>query len=123
MIEQVSREILTLERAMVERRMALTTIDEDLKEALKEKEVLVPIGGEVFLYAATSSLDRVLVNIGANVFMVKRKEEARGLLQGKLETFQRAHQERTALLRDLRGRHDGIAAALMEYQARAQRQG
>ena len=122
-IDQVYRELLTLERAMAERRMALTTIEEDLKEPLTEKQVLVPIGGEVFLYAATSSLDRVLVNIGSGIFMVRKKEEAQRLLETKLETFQKALQERNALLQDMRRRRDGIAVALREYQARTQRQG
>lgn len=123
MIEQLSRDIGRLERAIVERQMALDTLKEELKKPLEGKEVLVPIGGEVFIYAATTSLDRVLVNIGAGVFMVQKRKKAQELLQSKIDTFENAHQERNSVLQDLRRRHEQITTVLMEYQARTQQLG
>ena len=122
-IEAVYQEVAALERSIFERRLALATINEDLKNPLKDKSVLVPIGGQIYVPSRLSTTDRVLVNIGANIYVAKGREEAKGFLEERLEALEKAHSERTKLLQDLRRRHNEILTLLLEYQARRERSG
>lgn len=122
-IEAIYQEIATLERNILERRMALTTINEDLKDPLKDKSVLVPIGGQIYVPSHLSTTDQVLVNVGASIYITKGREDAKAFLEERLEALEKVYRDRMNLLQDLKKRHDGMIARLLEYQARRERSG
>ncbi|MFQ5712100.1 MAG: prefoldin subunit alpha [Candidatus Geothermarchaeales archaeon] len=120
-MEGVYRELVALERTLSDRRAALSTISEDLKEPLKDKTTLVPIGGGVFMHASLTGVDEVLVNVGANIYLAKTKGEARGFIERAIESISKAYEERAKLFDELRRRHDEIYARLLEYQLKAEK--
>jgi len=70
-----------LERALLEGRAALEAI-KGLAEA-KGAEVLTQIGGGVLVRSSPPSVDRVLVNVGANTVIEKSREEALAILESR----------------------------------------
>jgi prefoldin alpha subunit len=70
-----------LERALLESRAALEAI-RGLSEA-KGAEVLTQIGGGVLVRSSPPSVDRVLVNVGANAVIEKSRDEAVAMLEGR----------------------------------------
>ena len=60
-------------------------------EGLKQsKEVLVPLGGGVFVRAVVEDRDKVIVNVGADVFVEKSIDETIEDLKGSSEELNRA---------------------------------
>jgi len=60
-------------------------------EGLKQsKEVLVPLGGGVFVRAVVEDRDKVIVNVGADVFVEKSIDETIEDLKGSSEELIRA---------------------------------
>jgi prefoldin alpha subunit len=92
-----------LERALLEGRAALDAI-KGLGES-KEAEVLMQIGGGVLVKSSPPSVDKVLVNVGANVVIEKSKEEAMAMLEG------RSRQVETTVL-SIQGQRNQIAERL-----------
>lgn len=121
-IEEVSRQIGTLERIIYDRRMALETIEEDIKRPLEEKDLLVPIGGEVYAFSSLSAVDKVVVSVGADVYVAKKKQDAKELLEERLEDVQKTYEERVEFLQELRRRHDQLRSSLMQHQLQQQGQ-
>lgn len=70
-----------LERALLESRAALDAI-KGLNQA-EGAEVLTQIGGGVLVRSPPPSVDRVLVNVGANVVIEKPRDEATAMLESR----------------------------------------
>jgi prefoldin alpha subunit len=115
-MEAVYREIMTLEKGILERQNASSAIDEDLKRPSAEKDLLVPIGGDVFLYATLQPRDRVLINVGADVYMSRSRQEAKEFLEKRTSLFEKAHRERLTLFDNLKRRRDEMNALILDHQ-------
>jgi len=77
-----------LERALIEARAAL-----DAMKGLSEsnpKEVLVPVGGGVLLRSGPPKTDEVLVNVGANIVIQRKREEAVAFLEGRAREVEKS---------------------------------
>lgn len=120
-MEEVYRELSALERTIFERRAAISTINEDLKEPLSDKTTLVPVGGGVFMHASLTSVGSVLVNVGSNIFLTKTKNEAKEFLEKSIEMLEKAYKERTSLFDQLRKKHSEVYSQLLEYQIKAEK--
>ncbi len=70
-----------LERAFLETRAALDTL-KGLSESNPD-QVLVPVGGGVMLRSAPPDAKEVLVNVGSNVVIQRKREEAVAFLDGR----------------------------------------
>ncbi len=70
-----------LERALLENRAAIEAI-KGLNDH-KPAEVLVQLGGGTLVRSSPPSVERVLVNMGANVVVEKPREEALAILDGR----------------------------------------
>lgn len=85
--ELTSRQGL-LERALLENRAALEAVNE--LAAGKPDEVLLPIGGGAMVRSAPPSVDTVLVNIGSNIVVEKKREEAAALLEERIREIEKS---------------------------------
>jgi len=85
--EMTSRQNL-LERALIENKAAL----EAMKGLSDEKpdDVLLQIGGGAMLRASPPSSDTVLINVGSNVVIEKRREEATAILEGRVREIEKS---------------------------------
>jgi prefoldin alpha subunit len=77
-----------LERAMIENRAALDAI-----KGLGEKgvdEVLTQVGGGAMLRSPPPTIEKVLVNVGANVVIEKPREEALAIMEERAKEVERS---------------------------------
>ena len=70
-----------LERALVENRAALDTLNGLDSGSGSQQEVLMQIGGGAMLRSRPPSTDRVLVGVGASVVIEKPKTEAIAMIE------------------------------------------
>ncbi|MEM1535863.1 MAG: prefoldin subunit alpha [Candidatus Pacearchaeota archaeon] len=86
-------------RAFVEKQIAELKILENSLEKLKEikqdTEMFSPISQDVFLSSKLKENKKVLVNIGAKVFVKKTIEEAKESFRVKIEKLERLYEELT----------------------------
>lgn len=85
--ELTSRQNL-LERALLENRAALETV-----KGLSDQEpgeVLLQIGGGALVRSTPPSVDTVLVNVGANIVVEKKKEEAVAMLEERVREIEKS---------------------------------
>ncbi len=75
-----------LERALIEGKSALDVIRGLSKS--KPEEVLIPIGGGALVKSPPPDVDRVLVNVGANVVLERSMQEATAFLEGRVKEIE-----------------------------------
>jgi prefoldin alpha subunit len=109
-----------LERALLESRAAIDTIS-DL-ESSKTDEVLIPLGGGVLVRSSPPNSEKVLINIGANVVVEKRRETVIEVMEKRAQEFE---QNIIAILNQsnqIAQRLEADRQALQVYVARQQQQ-
>ena len=77
-------------RAIIESRSALEAIKGFSSSS--SSEVLMPIGGGVFLEASAPPLDKLIINVGAGVVIEKTKQETVDFLEERIKEFESAIQ-------------------------------
>lgn len=75
-----------LERILIEGRASLDTI-KGLGSATPD-EVLIPVGGGILLRSEPPKVEKVLVNIGANVVIEKSREDATKLIEERVQQIE-----------------------------------
>ncbi|MDG6926561.1 MAG: prefoldin subunit alpha [Nitrososphaerota archaeon] len=75
-----------LERILIETRSAMETLV-GLGSA-KTDEVLIPVGGGILVRASPPSVDRVLLNVGANVVVEKSKDYASKFMEARAKEIE-----------------------------------
>ncbi len=75
-------------RTLMEMRGGLSTLQG--LDKLSSSEILVPIGGGVFVNANTPPSDKFLVGIGANVIVEKNKEDAVKYVESRVNEIENA---------------------------------
>jgi prefoldin alpha subunit len=68
-----------LERILIESRSSLDTVKG--LDSSSSDEVLIPVGAGVLIRAIPPKIDKVLVNIGANVVVEKSKDDATKMME------------------------------------------
>ena len=87
-LNEVSAQREMLVRALIETRGGLTAIKG--LDILSSSEVLIPIGGGVFIDAKTPPSDKFLVGIGADVIVEKNREETLNYLEDRIKEMENA---------------------------------
>ncbi|MCK5299889.1 MAG: prefoldin subunit alpha [Candidatus Aenigmarchaeota archaeon] len=72
-MQQLDQQKAQIQQRMVEFDVTSTTVDA-LKE--EDKEIIFPLGGGLFVEGTRSSIDRVLVPVGAGVLVRKKVSDA-----------------------------------------------
>lgn len=85
--EVAARESL-LGKAMLENRAAIESV-KGLPED-SESELLVPIGGGLFIHSKAQPIEKLVVSLGADVAIEKTREEALAFLEQRLSEFEKA---------------------------------
>jgi len=75
-----------LERILVDTNTSIETI-KGIDPASSE-EVLIPIGARLMLRSSPPKVDKVLVNIGANVVVEKAREDATKFMEGRAKEIE-----------------------------------
>ena len=87
-LKEISSQSEMLVRALIETRGGLTTLNG--LSASSTTEVLIPIGGGLFVNGKTPPSDKLLVTIGADVIVEKQKEDALKDVEERIKEMENA---------------------------------
>jgi len=85
-LEEISVRQNFLERVLVDTSRSIETIKGI--DGASTEEVLVPVGAGTLLRSSPPKVDRVLVNIGANVVVEKSKDDATKFMEGRAKDLE-----------------------------------
>jgi prefoldin, archaeal alpha subunit/eukaryotic subunit 5 len=116
--EVLSRQLEFMERQRMESVAAI----EALKALAAEKEgiILVPIGGGTTLRARIIDPDNVLVNIGADVVIRRKNEEAIGFLEDRIKELETLEKRVSDSLDQVRAQINELARRIDQSYRKAQ---
>jgi prefoldin alpha subunit len=116
--EVLSRQLEFMERQRVESLAAI----EALKALAAEKEgiILVPIGGGTTLRARIIDPDNVLVNIGAEVVIRRKNEEAIGFIEDRTKELEALEKKVSESLEQVRGQINELARRIDQAYRKVQ---
>lgn len=116
LIETLYNEINVLQRSLVEHQNALEILNLYKVSEKKKSETLLPIGGGVYLPVNITKPDRIIVGVGAGVFLEKSIEEAIHHINNSVGNLKKAVDDRVKSLEQLKSRYEEISAAIAELQ-------
>jgi len=85
-LEELSARQSFVERVLLDTNRSIETI-KGISSSSSE-EVLVPVGAGVLLRSVPPKVDKVLVNVGANVVVEKSKDEAMTFMEGRAKELE-----------------------------------
>lgn len=122
LIEALYNELATLERSLMENRNALDILNKYKSDLdASEHDTLLPIGGGVYLPVSISRPAKIIVSVGAGIYLERDLDSAIEYVNKSIENLQKVIQERTSLLNQLRNRYEEIAARVAEIQFKMQK--
>ncbi|MEM3519678.1 MAG: prefoldin subunit alpha [Candidatus Hadarchaeales archaeon] len=107
------RRIDILSSALAELSMCTESL-KTLKEVKQGTEMLVPMGGEAFIKARLDSNEKVIVGLGADVFVEKTTDEAIATLSERSGAIEKAINEALARLRKIEANIGALEQAILE---------
>ena len=120
LVEVLYNEVNVLQRSLVEHQNALEILKLYKSSEQKESETLLPIGGAVYLPVNITRPNKVIVGVGANIFLEKSVEEAIQRVSESMNNIKKAVEDRVKSLEDLKNKYEEISAAIAELQFKMQ---
>lgn len=122
LIEALYNELANLERSSMENRSALDILNKYKSDVeASEHFTLLPIGGGVYLPVSISRPVKIIVGVGAGIYLEKSLDSAIELVNKNINSLQKVIQDRSNLLNQLRNRYEEIAARVAEIQFKMQK--
>ncbi|MGB9635999.1 MAG: prefoldin subunit alpha [Thermoplasmata archaeon] len=78
-----------LKKSLEEHMKALETL-KNFSTLEKETEILIPLGAGAFLPGNSKNMDRVVINIGANIYIETRMQQAVEMIEKRTNAIQEA---------------------------------
>ncbi|HEW93948.1 MAG TPA: prefoldin subunit alpha [Thermoprotei archaeon] len=119
-IEAVYGEILLLQRAIDERKAAISFLTAYEKIKDDSIDTLIPIGGGLYVKTNLPIKREFYIHVGANIYLIKSVEEAREHLEKMVSDLERALSERNKALTDLKNKYEEISVEISELYMRIQ---
>ncbi len=107
-MEDTYAQIDMIERLIQEHDRTVETLQE-MVEMEEGKEVLMPVGGNVFAKAAIKDAENVIVNVGGNVFIEKPINGAIDFIKEKIEELKKNEEKLVKMAEDIRQRMEEIS--------------
>ena len=121
LMEALYNEINVLQRSLIEHQNALEILKMYKSTKQERSETLLPVGGAVYLPVNITHPNKVIVGVGANVFLEKSIEEAIQHVNSSMDNIKKAVDERVKTLEDLKNKYEEISAAIAELQFKMQK--
>ena len=121
-IERIYGEITLLQRALSEGNGAMEVLKLYKESVETEHNILLPIGGHIYLPVMMSKPDKVIVGVGSNIFIESSIDDAIEHLKKYIDNINAALKERTQILEQLRNRYNELASKIAEIQFKSQSQ-
>jgi|GEM_PF-1397710 len=119
-IEAVYGEILLLQRAIDERKAAISFLTTYEKIKDDSVDTLIPIGGGLYVKTNLPIKREFYIHAGANIYLIKSVEEAKEHLEKMVSDLERALSERNKALTDLKNKYEEISVEISELYMRIQ---
>lgn len=113
-IESIYSQVEMIEKLIDEYNRAIETMKEIAE--MESKEVLMPLGINVFGYAELKDTNKVVVNIGRSVYMEKTINNAIDFLNKKIEELKKSEEKLAKTAEELRMKMEEIANKLKDVQ-------
>ena len=112
-LELISKQVSLLDNLIVEYERAKETLQEiDIAE--KDKEILIPIGGNTFVFGALKDKTKVITGIGGNISIEKKVTNAVPTLQKKIEDFRKEEEKIIHLAQEIQVKTEVLTQKIKE---------
>ena len=113
-IESIYSQAQMIEKLIDEYSRAIETMKEMAE--IESREVLMPLGINVFGYAELKDTNKVVVNIGRSVYMEKTINNAIDFLNKKIEELRKSEEKLTKTAEELHMKMEEIAKKIKDVQ-------
>lgn len=90
-LESLSQQSNLFELTSNELQRAKETL-EGIKDSSQDKEILIPIGGDTFIFAKISDVKKILIGVGANTIIEQEADEAIKKLDNRIDNVNKTSQ-------------------------------
>lgn len=115
-IGQMEEQMRLIDREILEFN-ALQSILDEIKESTN-REIIVPLGKDVFIKSKIDDGSRILVNVGSRTIVEKDIEQTKNILMNKMDTFLEARESIGKEADDIIQKIEKIDKEIMGIQSR-----
>ena len=112
-IEDIYGQVELIERLIDEYERVNTTLIE-IQKIEGEKEALMPIGGNIFLYANIKDTSKVLARVGGKIYVEKSVAKAIEFVNRRIEELRKNEENLVKTAREIRQKMDEISKRIKE---------
>ncbi len=118
-LEMIGAQVELLESTVGEYGRARDTIEE-VGNAREGSEILVPIGGNVFIYSTLKDSSRVITGIGGNVAIEKKVDKAIDIIEKRIEDIRKEEKKLGELAQKIQLKLEEISTKIGEKYSKDQ---
>ena len=118
-LEMIGVQVELLESTAGEYGRARDTIEE-VGNAREGSEILVPIGGNVFIYSTLKDSSRVITGIGGNVAIEKKVDKAIDIIEKRIEDIRKEEKKLGELAQKIQLKLEEISTKIGEKYSKNQ---
>jgi len=112
-LEMISQQVALIDNLILEYERAKETLQE-IGNAEKDKELLIPIGGDTFVFGVLKDKTKVITGIGGNVSIEKKITNAVPALEKKIEDFRKEEEKLVNLAQEIQGKTEVLTQKIKE---------
>ena len=112
-LESIENQQNYLQAAIMDYQKAKLTIQK-LAETKSGKEILIPIGGGVYTYAASKKPSKVLADIGSGIVIEKNPKGALGIIDKRINALQSDKQSLNQMTQQIQNQMNEISKKAQE---------
>jgi len=112
-IEDIYTQVELIEKLIKEYEAVINTLME-MQKFEGKKEALMPIGGNIFLYADIKENKKVLARIGSRIYVEKNVAKAIEFVNKKIEELKKNEESLVKAAREIRRKMDEISKRIRE---------
>ena len=114
-LELISQQVTLLDNLILEYERAKETLEE-ISNAEKDKEILIPIGGNTFVFGTLKDKTKVITGIGGNISIEKKINNTLTSLQHKMEEFRKEEEKLVKMAQDIQGKSEMLSQKIREQR-------
>ncbi|KAA0002648.1 MAG: prefoldin subunit alpha [Thermoplasmata archaeon] len=114
-MDAIYQQVTIIEELLGEYRRVKSALEE-ISKAKKGEELLVPIGGNIFIHASLNDTSNVMAGVGGGVVTEKSINKAMTFVDKKIEELLKEEENLVKTSQEIRGKVEDISARLREAE-------
>jgi len=110
-MDEIYRQVRFMEELLGEYRRVKSALDE-IPKSKKGDELLLPLGGDVFIRASLKDSSNVLTGVGSGVFTEKSVSKAMSFVDKKIESLLKEEEKLISVSQELKAKVEGLSKKL-----------